>query len=103
ARERVRRRVPGPNAPSKRLRERRLDTTRTRRAVRRGGRGMNVTVPKDAEFALVVREIAERVASAAADAVDRENRFPHEALDALREAEARSGVVPASPGVGRVC
>jgi len=64
---------------------------------------MTVTVPKDAEFALVVREIAERVASAAADAVDRENRFPHEALDALREAKALSAFVPASHDGAGVC
>jgi acyl-CoA dehydrogenase len=44
------------------------------------------------------RRIAESVAAPAADAVDREARFPHEAIAALREARMLSAFVPRELG-----
>ena len=44
------------------------------------------------------RRIAEGVAAPAADAVDREARFPHEAIAALREARLLSALVPRELG-----
>ena len=45
-----------------------------------------------------IRRIAEEVAAPAADEVDRDARFPDEALQALRERGALSAYVPASHG-----
>jgi acyl-CoA dehydrogenase len=45
-----------------------------------------------------VRQIAEEVAGPAAREVDRDARFPHEAIDALREAGALAALAPASVG-----
>jgi acyl-CoA dehydrogenase len=45
-----------------------------------------------------IRRIAREVAAPAAEAVDREARFPHESLAALREAGALSAAVPTAFG-----
>jgi acyl-CoA dehydrogenase len=59
-----------------------------------------MSVPVDSERVLLeaVRRIAEDVAAAAADSVDREARFPTEAIDALRAAGALSAAVPEALG-----
>ena len=49
-----------------------------------------------------VERIADEVAAKWVDEVDRDARFPHEAIDALREAEALSALVPAELGGGGV-
>jgi acyl-CoA dehydrogenase len=57
-------------------------------------------LPVDADPALLagVREIARDVASAHADDVDRQSRFPLETIDALRAERALSAFVPAELG-----
>jgi acyl-CoA dehydrogenase len=57
-------------------------------------------LPVDADAALLagVREIARDVASAHADDVDRQSRFPSETIDALRAERALSAFVPAELG-----
>jgi acyl-CoA dehydrogenase len=53
----------------------------------------------------VVRSIASQIAGPAADSVDREGRFPQEAVAALKKAHMMSVFVPASlggPGVGMI-
>jgi acyl-CoA dehydrogenase len=45
-----------------------------------------------------VRRVATEVAGPAADAVDREARFPHEAIDGLKRARMMSAFVPAELG-----
>jgi acyl-CoA dehydrogenase len=50
------------------------------------------------EFLAEVRRISRDVAAPQADAVDRDARFPIEALDALREIGALSALVPAARG-----
>jgi acyl-CoA dehydrogenase len=45
-----------------------------------------------------VRRVAADVAGPAADGVDREARFPHEAIDALKRARMMSALVPAALG-----
>ena len=57
-----------------------------------------MTADRDTTFAGSVRRIAEEVAAPVADAVDREARFPHEAIDALRETRALSAYVPGTHG-----
>jgi acyl-CoA dehydrogenase len=61
-----------------------------------------MSVPVDSEQALIdaVRAIADEVAATAADDVDREARFPIEAIDALRGAGALSAAVPEALGGG---
>jgi len=59
---------------------------------------VTTTTDRRGAFAETVRRIADDVAGPAADAVDREARFPHEALAALREARALSAYVPVSHG-----
>jgi acyl-CoA dehydrogenase len=59
---------------------------------------MSLTADRETAFAVTVRRIAEDVAAGAADAVDRESRFPQEAIEALREARALSAFVPVSHG-----
>lgn len=58
---------------------------------------MTVTVDADSEFGASVRRIA-GVAAAHADDVDRNARFPVEALGALRDARTLSALVPAHLG-----
>ncbi len=45
-----------------------------------------------------VRRVATEIAGPAADAVDREARFPHEAVDALKKARMMSALVPTELG-----
>ena len=52
----------------------------------------------DSELLSAVRRIATEVAAPNADSVDREARFPNEAVDALRADRALSAFVPASLG-----
>jgi acyl-CoA dehydrogenase len=63
---------------------------------------MSVIVDRDQAFLAAVREIADTVAAAHADAVDREARFPHETVQALREVEALSAFIPTEYGGGGV-
>ena len=51
-----------------------------------------------AQHLSAVRRVAVDVAGPAADAVDREARFPHEAIDALKRARMMSALVPAELG-----
>jgi acyl-CoA dehydrogenase len=58
-------------------------------------------VPTEGTPVEIVRLIASEVAAPAADSVDREGRFPHEAVDALKKARLLSAFVPkASGGMG---
>jgi acyl-CoA dehydrogenase len=59
---------------------------------------VSATADRDTAFLAGVKEIAETVAAPAADAVDRDARFPHEALAALREQAALSAYVAPSHG-----
>jgi acyl-CoA dehydrogenase len=63
---------------------------------------MSVAVDRDQAFVDEVRRIAADVAAPHADAVDREARFPEEAVAALREAQALSAFVPADLGGGAI-
>jgi acyl-CoA dehydrogenase len=63
---------------------------------------MSVAVDADLAFLAEIRRIAQEIAAVHADAVDRDARFPHEAITALREAEALSAFVPAELGGGGV-
>ncbi|MFZ1997727.1 MAG: acyl-CoA dehydrogenase family protein, partial [Solirubrobacteraceae bacterium] len=57
-------------------------------------------VDRDHAFLAAVRSIADEVAAIHADAVDREARFPQEAVSALRTAGALSALVPEPIGGG---
>jgi acyl-CoA dehydrogenase len=57
-----------------------------------------VTIDRDSAFLAAVRSIAVDVAAVHADDVDRQARFPAEAIAALREAELLSAFVPPSLG-----
>ena len=59
---------------------------------------MTVAVDADTAFLDEVRRIAREIATANADDVDRDARFPVEAIDALRTAGALSAFVPAAFG-----
>jgi acyl-CoA dehydrogenase len=59
---------------------------------------MTVAVDRDQAFVDEVRRIATEVAAVHADEVDRDARFPREAVDALRAAGAMSAFVPAELG-----
>src|SRR5947209_3680342 len=61
---------------------------------------MTILVDRDQEFLASIRSIADDVAAAHADAVDRDARFPQEAVDALREAGALSALIPERLGGG---
>lgn len=61
---------------------------------------MSVAVDRDHAFIMALRRIAGEVAARYADEVDRDARFPHEALAALREAEALSALVDPELGGG---
>ena len=63
---------------------------------------MTVAVDRDVAFVAAVREIADEVAAVHADNVDRDARFPHEAIDALRAIGALSAHVPEELGGGGV-
>jgi acyl-CoA dehydrogenase len=59
---------------------------------------MSITQQDTETFISDVRSIATGVAALHADDVDRESRFPVEAIDALREAGAMSALVPVALG-----
>ena len=59
---------------------------------------MTVMIDSEQTFLADVRRIADEVAAPAAEAVDRDSRFPSEALEALRDARALSAAIPASLG-----
>ncbi len=63
---------------------------------------MSVAVDRDQAFIESTRRIAAEVAAAHADEVDRDARFPREAVDAIREAGGLSAFVPESLGGGGV-
>jgi acyl-CoA dehydrogenase len=63
---------------------------------------MSVATDRDAEFLAAVRGVAGDVATAHADAVDRDARFPAESVEALRAAGAFSAFVPTELGGGGV-
>jgi acyl-CoA dehydrogenase len=54
--------------------------------------------PNSTQRLEVVRRIAQEAAGPAADAVDREARFPHEAIEALKKARMMSALVPTDLG-----
>jgi acyl-CoA dehydrogenase len=59
---------------------------------------MSVVVDSERAFLAEIRRIAEEVAGGAADEVDRDARFPSEALEALRGAGALSAAIPDALG-----
>ncbi|HEX4010830.1 MAG TPA: acyl-CoA dehydrogenase family protein [Solirubrobacteraceae bacterium] len=61
---------------------------------------MTIAVDHDQEFLTGIRAIADEVARAHADEVDRDARFPIEAVSALRDARALSALVPPQYGGG---
>jgi acyl-CoA dehydrogenase len=63
---------------------------------------VSVAVDRDATFLAAIRLIAEDVAAAHADEVDRQARFPVETLSALREQQALSAFIPPELGGGGV-
>ncbi len=63
---------------------------------------MSTAAHSDTGFAEIVRQVAENVAGPRADAVDRDARFPQEAITALRAHGALSAFVPRSHGGGGV-
>jgi acyl-CoA dehydrogenase len=63
---------------------------------------MSVIVDRDAAFVAGVRKIADEVAAAHADEVDRDARFPRESIDALRAVGALSAQVPDELGGGGI-
>lgn len=63
---------------------------------------MTVATDADLEFITSVKRVADEVAGVHADEVDRNGRFPHEAIDALREARAMSAFVPTELGGGGI-
>jgi acyl-CoA dehydrogenase len=63
---------------------------------------MSIVIERDQEFVATVRGIADEIAAAYANEVDRDARFPAEAIDALREAGALSAYVPEELGGGGV-
>jgi acyl-CoA dehydrogenase len=63
---------------------------------------VSVAVDRDATFLAAIGLIAEDVAAAHADDVDRQARFPVETLSALREQQALSAFIPPELGGGGV-
>jgi acyl-CoA dehydrogenase len=63
---------------------------------------MSVSVDRDAEFLNAIGRVADEFAAPNANAVDREARFPAEAIDALRAEEALSAFIPTELGGGGV-
>ena len=59
---------------------------------------MTVAADRDAAFLAGIGEIAETIAAVHADDVDRNARFPIEAVTALREQHALSAFVPTEYG-----
>jgi acyl-CoA dehydrogenase len=63
---------------------------------------MTITVDKDQAFLATIRSIAKDVAATYAADVDRDARFPREAVDSLREAAALSALIPEELGGGGI-
>jgi acyl-CoA dehydrogenase len=63
---------------------------------------VSLLVDREQQFVAAVRRIADEVAARHADEVDRDARFPSEAIDALRESQALSAMVPEEQGGGGV-
>jgi acyl-CoA dehydrogenase len=63
---------------------------------------VSVTADVDVAFVDGVRQVADEVAAANVDAVDKEARFPAETLAALREQRALSALIPTEAGGGGV-
>jgi acyl-CoA dehydrogenase len=63
---------------------------------------MATVIDRDTALLDAVRRIADEIAAPNADAIDREARFPAEALDALRAEEALSAFIPVESGGGGV-
>ncbi len=63
---------------------------------------MSVAVDRDEAFLTAIRRVAQDVAARHADEVDREARFPSQAVDALRQERALSALVPSALGGGGV-
>ncbi len=63
---------------------------------------MSLAVEIDRDFLTTIRRIADEVAAPNADDVDRNARFPTEAVDALRAAGALSALIPTELGGGGV-
>jgi acyl-CoA dehydrogenase len=63
---------------------------------------VSVAVDRDQAFLQAIRQIADDVAAPNADSVDREARFPSEAVEALRGERALSAFVPTELGGGGV-
>jgi acyl-CoA dehydrogenase len=63
---------------------------------------VSVLVDRDQQFVAPLRRIATEVARVNADEVDREARFPSETIDALRECQALSALVPEELGGGGI-
>lgn len=63
---------------------------------------MTITIDKDQAFLTTIRSIAKDIAATYAAEVDRDARFPREAVDALREARALSALIPEELGGGGV-
>jgi acyl-CoA dehydrogenase len=61
---------------------------------------MTVLMGRDQEFVASVREIGVDVAALYADEVDRDARFPREALERLKQAGALSALIPTEYGGG---
>src|SRR5205085_346065 len=62
----------------------------------------SVTVDRDQAFLEAMRSIAQDVAAAYVTEVDRDARFPTEAVDALRNSGALSALIPTELGGGGV-
>jgi acyl-CoA dehydrogenase len=63
---------------------------------------VSVSVDRDQAFLSSIRRVADEIAGPHADAVDREARFPIEAIEALREERALSAFIPTQLGGGGV-
>jgi acyl-CoA dehydrogenase len=63
---------------------------------------VSIVVDRDQQFVATLRRIAGDVAAANADEVDRHARFPSETIDALRNSQALSALVPDELGGGGV-
>ena len=63
---------------------------------------MSVAIDRDQAFLAAIRRIADEVAAPNADDVDRQARFPVEAITALREERALSALIPEEFGGGGV-
>ena len=63
---------------------------------------MAIEIDRDQAYLADIIRIADEVAAQNADSVDREARFPTETVDALRDAGALGGFVPAALGGGGV-